>query len=145
MSRATGIARRIRYGVPDGDAVIVDDDLLDDQPDDALASQDIQVLGLSSQPLEEFVQRMSEPQAGALIGQLVVQRFRFRLQTGLALAQRGHTPAQLVEIEQFLLIGRQQPLGTPLELNQLACDPILVSLGRLRGLCSVSVLSSHLA
>ena len=92
VSRAAGIARRIRYGVPDGDAVIVDDDLLDDQPDDALASQDVQVLCLSSQPLEEFVQRVGEPQAGALIGQLVAQRFQFRLQAVLALAQRGHAP-----------------------------------------------------
>jgi hypothetical protein len=93
---AAGRTRRIRYGVPDGDAVVVDDDLLDDQPDNALASQDVHVLGLSSQPVEEFVQRVGEPQAGALIGQLVAQRFQFRLQTGLALPQRGHAPAQLV-------------------------------------------------
>jgi hypothetical protein len=134
VSRGTGIAKRIRYGVPDGDAIIVDDDVLDDQPDDALVSQDVQVLGLSSQPLEGFVQRMGELQAGALIGQLVAQGLQFRLQPRLAPAQRGHAPAQLIQIEQFLLVGCQQPLGTPLQLNQLACDPILVSLGQTRGL-----------
>jgi hypothetical protein len=41
--------------VADGDTVVADDDLLDDQPDDALAGEHVQGLGLSSQSLEEFV------------------------------------------------------------------------------------------
>ena len=53
-----------------GDAVLADDDLLDEQSDDALAFQHVQILGFVAQALEEFAQRVGQPQVGGLIGQL---------------------------------------------------------------------------
>lgn len=77
----------------DGDAVIANDDFLDEQPDDALAFKHVQSLDLRAQTLEEFAQRVSEPQVGGLIGELGTQRFEFRLQPHLALAQLRYAPA----------------------------------------------------
>ena len=57
----------------DGDAVVANDDFLDEQPDDALALKHVQSLDLSAQALEEFAQRVSEPQVGGLIGELGTQ------------------------------------------------------------------------
>ena len=54
----------------DGDAVVADDDFLDEQSYDALAFQYVQALRLRAQALEEFAQRVSEPQVGGLIGEL---------------------------------------------------------------------------
>jgi predicted Zn-dependent protease len=51
--------------MPDRNAVIADDDLLDEQSRDALAFQHAQPLGLGAQALEEFTQRVSESQVGS--------------------------------------------------------------------------------
>jgi hypothetical protein len=83
----------VRYRMSDGDAVVADDDFLDEQSDDALAFEHVQTLHLRAQTLEEFAQRVSEPQIGGLIGKLGTQRFEFRLQPRLALAQLGHAPS----------------------------------------------------
>ena len=76
----------------DGDAVVANDDFLDEQSDDPLAFQYVQALDLSAQALEEFAQRVSEPQVGGLIGELGTQRLEFCLQPCLALAQLGYAP-----------------------------------------------------
>lgn len=52
----------------DGDAVFTDDDLLNEQSDDALTFQHVQILGLAAQAIEEFAQRVGQPQIGGLIG-----------------------------------------------------------------------------
>jgi hypothetical protein len=83
----------VRDRVSDGDAVVADDDFLDEQSDDALAFQHVQTLHLRAQTLEEFTQRVSEPQVGGLIGELGTQRFEFCLQPRLALAQLRYPPA----------------------------------------------------
>src|SRR5450755_227730 len=116
----------------DGDAVVVDDDLLDEQSDDALAFEHVQALHLRAQTLEEFAQRVSKSKICGLIDELGTQRFEFCLQPCLALPQLGHSPAQLVQAEEILLVGRQQPLNAPLGLQQLAGGSVLVLLGRMR-------------
>ncbi len=63
----------------DSDAVLADDDLLEEQSDDALAFQHVQILGLVAQALEEFAQRVGQPQVGGLIGQLGTERLEFGL------------------------------------------------------------------
>ena len=78
--------------MPNGDAVVTDDDFLDEQSDDALAFHHVQGLGLVVQTLKELAQRVSKPQVGGLIGKLGTQRFEFGLQPGLTLAQLGHAP-----------------------------------------------------
>jgi RNA-directed DNA polymerase len=88
-----------RNRMPDRNAVIADDDFLDEQSHDVLAFQHAQPLGLGAQALEEFTQRVSESQVGSLVGQLGAQRVEFRLQPRLALAQLGHAPALLVQAQ----------------------------------------------
>jgi len=61
----------------DSNAVIADDDLLDQQSGDALTFQHIQAPGLVAQTLEELAQRVSEPQVGGLVGELGIQGFEF--------------------------------------------------------------------
>ena len=77
----------------DSDAVVVNDDFLDEQPDDSLSFQNVQALHLRAQALEELAQRVSEAKIDGLIGQLATQRFEFRLQPCLALPQLGHASA----------------------------------------------------
>ncbi|WP_088954916.1 hypothetical protein [Variovorax sp. HW608] len=77
----------------DRDGVVVNDDLLDEQPDDALSFQNVQILHLHAQAFKELAQCVSEAQINCLIGQLASQRFDFRLQPCLALAQLGHASA----------------------------------------------------
>jgi hypothetical protein len=54
----------------DGDAVVADDDLLDERSDDPLAFQHVQTLRLRAQLLEEFAQRVSKSKIGSLIDEL---------------------------------------------------------------------------
>jgi len=96
---STGGAIRGRNRMPDRNAVVADDDFLDEQSHDALAFQHAQPLGLGAQALEEFTQRVSESHVGGLVGQLGTQRVELRLQPRLALAQLGHAPAQLVQAQ----------------------------------------------
>jgi hypothetical protein len=57
----------------DGDVVVANDDLLDEQSDDALALQHIQTLCLRAQTLKEFAERVSESKICGLIDELSIQ------------------------------------------------------------------------
>ena len=54
-------------------AVVAYDDFFHEQSDDSLSFAYVQSLHLGAQALEELAQRVSEPQAGGLIGELGVQ------------------------------------------------------------------------
>ena len=119
----------------DDEAVVANNDFLDEQSDDALAFQYIQAWRLCVQTLEEFAQRVSEPQVRGLIRELGTQRVQFRLQPCLALAQFGHAPSELFQAEQIFLVGGQQPLNAPLGLEQFAGGLVLVLLGWMGSAC----------
>lgn len=119
------------------DAVAANDDLLDEQPDDALALGHIQGLRPVAKACEKLVQRVRQPQVRGLIGQLRGEGLLLGLQARLALAQLRHAPPQLVQVEQTFLVGREQSLDASLRLQQLAFDPILMALGRIGSACSL--------
>ena len=57
----------------DGDVVVANDDLLDQQSDDALTLQDIQTLCLRAQTRKEFAERVSNSKICGLIDELSIQ------------------------------------------------------------------------
>ena len=57
----------------DGDVVVANDDLLDQQSDDALAFQRVQTSCLRAQTLKEFAERVSKSKICGLIDELGIE------------------------------------------------------------------------
>jgi hypothetical protein len=73
-----------RDAVPDGDLFWADEDVLDEQPHDALASADVAGGGGGAQAGQEGVQVVGEFEVGLLVGGLGVQGLQLAAQAGLA-------------------------------------------------------------
>src|SRR5207247_10800287 len=73
--------------VPDGDRLRADEDVLDEQPQDALAVFDGGGGGVAAQLGEEAFQVIGELEAGIPVGELGVERAELAVQAGLAGAQ----------------------------------------------------------
>src|SRR6478752_4131903 len=98
-----------RDGVADGDLVRADEHVFDEQAQDALAFGDGRCGGLAAQPGEEVFEVVGELEVDLPVGELAVQRVDLVVQAGLAGAQLGHAGAELVEGDQLLLVGADEP------------------------------------
>ena len=98
-----------RDGVADGDFVGADENVFDEQAQDALAFGDGRCGGLAAQPGEEVFQVVGELEVDLPVGELAVERVDLVVQAGLAGAQLGHAGPQLVEGDQLLLVGADEP------------------------------------
>ena len=78
----------------DGDVVLADQDLADDEPDDLLALLDGQVLVACGEAGAEAIECLGELEVALGIGQLGVERVELRLEGGLAFAQRRGAGAE---------------------------------------------------
>jgi hypothetical protein len=72
--------------VADGDVVVADQDLADDEPDDLLALLDGEVLGVGGEACAEALECLGELEVGLGVVQLGVERVQLRSEGGLALA-----------------------------------------------------------
>ncbi len=104
----------------DGDAVVADQNFLDQQPENLPALGDVEGFGRPAQTLQETRQGFGQPQHGGLVGCPIPQRLQFALQALLALAQAGHPAAQVVERQQVFLVGGQQTLHALAQAGHLA-------------------------
>ena len=101
-------AGAIRAGgnaVPDGDLLGADEDVLDEQPQDALAFFDGGGGGAAVQLGEEAFQVAGEFEVGVPVGCLRVERVELGAQARLAGAQVRHPGAQFVDGDQLLGVG----------------------------------------
>ena len=98
-----------RDGVADGDLVGADENVFDEQAQDALAFGDGRCGGLAAQPGEEVFEVVGELEVDLSVGELAVERVDLVAQAGLAGAQLGHAGPELVEGDQLLLVGADEP------------------------------------
>src|SRR3954447_22424639 len=110
LGAAVGRAVTDRDAMPDGDLVGVDEDVLDEQPQDALTFGNGGGGGLGAQVGEEVLEAVGELKVDLAVGQLGVEGLDLLAQAVLAGAQRGHAGAQLIEGDQLLLVGADQPV-----------------------------------
>ena len=83
MPAAGGVLAN-RDAVPDGDLFWADEDVLDEQPHDALAFVDVAGGGGGAQAGQEGVQVVGELEVGLLVGGLGVQGLQLAAQAGFA-------------------------------------------------------------
>src|SRR5439155_17781706 len=88
--------------VPDGDLLRADEDVLDEQPQDALAVFDGGRGGVAAQLGEEAFQVTGEGEVGVPVGGLRVEGVDLAAQGGLAGAQVRYPGAQFVNRDQLL-------------------------------------------
>src|SRR6478672_64039 len=98
-----------RDGVADGDLVGADEHVFDEQAQDALAFGDGRCGGLAAQPGEEVFEVVGELEVDLPVGELAVEGVDLVVQAALAGAQLGHAGAELVEGDQLLLVGADEP------------------------------------
>src|SRR6266702_162038 len=89
--------------VPDGDLLGSDEDVLDEQPQHALAFGDARVLGVAAELGEEAFQVVGELEVGVAVGELGVDGAGLAAQARFAGPQGGHPGAQLVDGDQLFL------------------------------------------
>ena len=95
-------------GVADSDRVLVNQDVLDQQPDDSLPFRNIHCIGGCTQPREEAIQGFGEPQIGFCLACQVDDRLYFGVHSLLLASQPGDSLAQFVDGDQLLLVGIDQ-------------------------------------
>src|SRR5712692_5731793 len=111
--RGTASVRWCRWNgnaVADHDRVIADEHLLDEQTHEALPLEDVQRVRRSPQAREKRRERLREAQIRGPLSRLIGDRLQLGAQRLLALAQRGHPLAQLLQRQEVLLISGEHSL-----------------------------------
>ena len=89
-------------GVPDDDAVVADQDFLDQQSNHALTLDYVESFGRRAQTGEKRSQCFGETQIGGAVGRLLCDRLELGAGRVLAPTQLGHA---LVERKKVFLVG----------------------------------------
>ena len=119
--------------VPDGDLLRADKDVLDEEPQDALALWDAGAAGAGSQLGEESFQVIGEFEVGVLVGELGVQGIELAAQVSLAGTQVRHPGPQLVDGDQLLLERLDHAGDRGRGLGQGEFQPFALPGGRIGG------------
>src|SRR5664280_473871 len=120
-------------GVANGDLVGADEDVFDEQPQDPLALGHASGGSLVAQPGQEVLEVVGELEVDLTVGELGVQGVELVAQAGLAGPQLGHAGAQLVQGDQLLLVGADEPLDRLAGLGQGGVEPFALRGGRVGG------------
>ena len=91
--------------MPDDDAVVADQDFLDQQSNHALTLDYVESFGRRAQTSEKRGQRFGETQIGGTVGRLLRDRLQLGAGRVLAPTQLGHAVAQLIERKKVFLVG----------------------------------------
>ena len=120
-----------------------DENVFDEQAQDALAFGDGRCGGLAARPGEEVFEVVGELEVDLPVGELAVERVDLVVQAGLAGAQLGHAGAELVEGDQLLLVGADEPGDRRGGLGQSGIETLALGGGRVDGrTCSSRLLIS---
>jgi hypothetical protein len=118
--------------VADGDVVLADQYLADDESHDLLALLDGQALGVVGEPGAEAVECLGELEVGLGVVQLGVEHIELRLDRGLAFAQLGGAGAELVDRDELLLVAVQQSSDRVLGADEVALERVSSAGGGVR-------------
>ncbi len=102
------------------DRVIADEHLLDEQAHEALPLQDVQRIRRRPQPGKKRRECFREAQIHRPLARLIGDRLQLGAQRLLALTQRRHPLAQLLERQEVFLIGGEYPLDALAHAHQFA-------------------------
>src|SRR6266700_2890520 len=119
--------------VPDGDLLGSDEDVLDEQPQHALAFGDARVLGVAAELGEEAFQVVGELEVGVAVGELGVDGAGLAAQARFAGPQGGHPGAQLVDGDQLFLECLDHPGDRGGSLGLREFQPLALAGGRVAG------------
>ncbi|MFG2563715.1 hypothetical protein, partial [Streptomyces sp. NPDC048496] len=89
------------YAVPDGDLLGADEDVLDEEPQDALAFGDLGCPSVLAELGEESFEVVGELEVGVAVGELGFQRVELAAQVALSCAQIGHPGAEFIDGDQL--------------------------------------------
>src|ERR1019366_291555 len=116
--------------VPDGDLLGSDEDVLDQQPQHALAFGDARALGVAAELGEEAFQVVGELEVGLAVGELGIEGGGLAAQVRFAGSQGGHPGAQLVDGDQLFLERLDHPGDRGRSLGELKLQPFVLPGGR---------------
>ncbi|MFE7244565.1 hypothetical protein, partial [Streptomyces sp. NPDC057580] len=91
------------YAVPDGDLLWADEDVLDEEPQDALPFGDLGGCRVVTKLGEESFEVVGEFEVGVAVGDLGVQSGELAAEVALAGAEAGHPGAEFVEGDELFL------------------------------------------
>jgi hypothetical protein len=91
--------------VTDGDVVVAEQDLADDEADDLLALLDRERFSVGRQPSAERVERLRELEVGLGIAQFGIESIELGAERCFASAQLRHAGAELLERDQLFLVA----------------------------------------
>ena len=95
--------------MPDDDVVVAYQNLLDDKTHDPLALHDFKRIGGATQSAQERREGLCQAQERGAIASLISDRLQLGAQRLFPLAQRGYSLTQLLERQEFFLIGGEKP------------------------------------
>jgi hypothetical protein len=121
--------------VADRDLVVfaADQDFADDEPQDPLLFVEVELVEAIVQAAEEAFEGVGEFEVGLGVVQLGFERGELGLEGGLAVAQRRHTGAELVEGDQLFLVGLDQPFDRSGRAGEVALERFAAPRGGVLG------------
>ena len=124
-----------RDRVSDGDRVVVaaDEHFADDEAQDSLLFFEVELVESVGEAAEEALEGVGEFEVGLGVVKLGVERVELGAECGLALAQRGHPGAQLVDRDQLFLVGLDQAGDGALSAGDVAFERFAASAGGVLG------------
>jgi hypothetical protein len=122
-----------RDGVSDEDPSGPDEDVFDEQAQDALLLGDGGGAGIAAEPVEEVFEVGGEFEVGVAVDELGGQGVELVTKAGFAGAEFGHAVAQLVQRDQLLLVGLDQPGDGGAGLGQCLLEALLLGGGGVGG------------
>ena len=128
-SPVLGRTRRNRNAVTNGDGIVADQDVFNQQSHDFLAFNDTKRFRGAAQASKECCESFRQAQEyGTIIG-LVSDRLQLSTECLLAMTQCRHTFTQLLKRQEFFLIGGEKSFDTFANMGQLPLQTLLTFCG----------------
>src|SRR2546422_1666216 len=132
-SSVLGRTRRNRNAVTNGDGIFAEQNVFNQESHDSLAFDDTKRFGSAAQASKECCEGFCQAQECSAIVGLVGDRLQLSTECLLALAQHRHALPQLLDRQQFFLIGVKKSFNTFANMRQLPLQTLLTFSGWIRG------------
>src|SRR6266487_6104103 len=122
-----------RNAVTNGDGIFAEQNVFNQESHDSLAFDDTKRFGSAAQASKECCEGFCQAQECSAIVGLVGNRLQLSTECLLALAQHKHAVTQLLDRQQFFLIGVKKSFNTFANMRQLPLQTLLTFSGWIRG------------